>query len=108
MRKVKGCGLGCGFIKCVIFDWCFKVREDLMSRKKMADNREKARKTRELKKYGKKVCTQYELFVGIIWSNVVTTQVQKEVLEKRRLEKKMTMDSLKKYKKGRYFNIVQL
>ena len=57
MRKVKGCGLGCGFITCVIFDWCFKVREDLMSRKKMADNREKARKTRELKKYGKKVCT---------------------------------------------------
>ena len=32
-----------------------KVREDLMSRKKMAENREKARKTRELKKYGKKV-----------------------------------------------------
>ena len=27
-------------------------------------------------------------------------QVQKEVLEKRRLEKKTTMDSLKKYKKG--------
>ena len=44
--------------------------------------------------------------MGIIWSNGVTTQVQKEVLEKRRLEKKVTMDSLKKYKKGRYFNIV--
>lgn len=58
-----------------------KVREDLLSRKKVTENREKARKTRELKKYGKKV--------------------QKEVLEKRRLEKKTTMDSLKKYKKGK-------
>lgn len=33
----------------------FKVREDLLSRKKITENREKARKTRELKKYGKKV-----------------------------------------------------
>lgn len=37
----------------------------------------------------------------------ICPQVQKEVLEKRRLEKKTTMDSLKKYKKGQHIFIIK-
>ena len=38
-----------------------KVRESLLSKQKALENKEKARKMRELKKYGKKVCVRHTL-----------------------------------------------
>lgn len=58
-----------------------KVRENLLSKQKRIEAIEKAKKLRDLRKYGKKV--------------------QQEVLEQRRKEKKSSMDAMKKYSKGR-------
>jgi len=57
------------------------VRESLLSRQKVLEQKEKARKLRELKKYGKKV--------------------QQEILEKRRGEKKAALEAVKKFRKGK-------
>ena len=72
-----------------------KVRERLLSRQKGLEQREKARKLRELKKFGKKVSV---LSAGLsLWYCVcVHLQVQQDILQKRREEKKNLM---KKYNK---------
>ncbi|KAH7970477.1 hypothetical protein HPB49_007759 [Dermacentor silvarum] len=57
-----------------------KVREKLLSKKVALERSEKARKMRELKKFGKKV--------------------QVEVLQQRQKEKREMMENLKKFKKG--------
>ncbi|XP_046843427.1 LOW QUALITY PROTEIN: probable rRNA-processing protein EBP2 [Xenia sp. Carnegie-2017] len=57
-----------------------KVREKLITKELVMEKSEKARKMREMKKYGKKV--------------------QQEVLRKRQQEKKQMLDSVKKYRKG--------
>lgn len=58
-----------------------KIREKLLSKEKALERSEKAKKLRELKKYGK--------------------QIQREVMNQRQKEKKQMMDSVKKYKKGK-------
>lgn len=58
-----------------------RVREKLLSQQKLMEEKQKARKLRELKKFGKKV--------------------QQEILQKRQEKKKSALESIKKYKKGR-------
>lgn len=58
-----------------------KVREKLLGKQKILEHKEKARKLREQKKYGKKV--------------------QQETLQKRREDKKAALDAVKKFRKGR-------
>ncbi|CAG2160617.1 unnamed protein product [Oppiella nova] len=62
-----------------------KVRENIVKRQTAMDASEKAKKMRELKKYGKKI--------------------QTEVLIKRQKEKREMMDRLKKYKSGKEDNL---
>ncbi|XP_064624655.1 probable rRNA-processing protein EBP2 [Lineus longissimus] len=57
-----------------------KVREKLLSKEQEMDRREKARKLRDLRKFGKKV--------------------QVEVLQKRQKEKREMLDAVKKFRKG--------
>ena len=57
-----------------------KVRQKILSKQMSAERSEKAKKMRELRKYGKKV--------------------QQEVLLKRQKEKKEMIESVKKYRKG--------
>ena len=58
-----------------------QVRESLLSRQKGMEQKEKLRKLRDLKKYGKKV--------------------QQEILQKRREEKKVALESVKRFRKGK-------
>ncbi|EDO46929.1 predicted protein [Nematostella vectensis] len=58
-----------------------RVRSKLLSRQQAMERSEKAKKQREIKKYGKKV--------------------QQEVLEKRQKEKKDMLEAVKKYRKGK-------
>ncbi|XP_060585813.1 probable rRNA-processing protein EBP2 [Ruditapes philippinarum] len=57
-----------------------KVREKLLEKQQNIENRDKARKLRELRKYGKKV--------------------QQDVLLKRQKEKREMLDAVKKFRKG--------
>lgn len=57
-----------------------KVREKLLEKQQGMEQREKAQKLRELRKYGKKV--------------------QQDVLQKRQKEKREMLDAVKKYRKG--------
>ncbi|XP_052774411.1 probable rRNA-processing protein EBP2 [Mya arenaria] len=57
-----------------------KVREKLLEKQQNIENRDKARKLRELRKYGKKV--------------------QQDVLQKRHKEKREMLDAVKKFRKG--------
>ncbi|CAD5117134.1 DgyrCDS5942 [Dimorphilus gyrociliatus] len=58
-----------------------RVRENLITKKLSLERSEKAKKLREMRKFGK--------------------QVQQEVLAKRQKEKKEMMDAVKKYRKGK-------
>lgn len=62
-----------------------KIRKNLVAQQEIMERREKVRKQRELKKYGK--------------------QIQIEVLKKRQKEKKEILDQVKKYKKGQQSNL---
>jgi rRNA-processing protein EBP2 len=62
-----------------------KVRENLIHRQTAIEASEKAKKLRELRKYGKKI--------------------QQEVMIKRQKDKREMMDKLKKFKKGREENL---
>ena len=74
-----------------------KVRERLLSRQKGLEQREKARKLRELKKFGKKVRVYYVSAGLSLWYCVSAhLQVQQDILQKRREE---TKNLMKKYNK---------
>lgn len=62
-----------------------KVRENIVRRQTAMESSEKAKKMRELKKYGKKI--------------------QQEVMVKRQKEKREMLDKLKKYKSGKEDNL---
>ena len=42
-----------------------QVRESLLSRQKVLEHKEKSRKLRELKKYGKKVCSKSQFILNV-------------------------------------------
>ena len=79
--------------------YIMKVREKLLSKQKAVERSEKARKLREIKKFGKKVIFS-AIFYAMVLFCIWTWQVQREVLQKRQKEKKEALEAVKKYRKG--------